>query len=80
MYPFLDKYMDKKNLLIYNMVNNENHPTRRFFMKLSKSKIQSKVHSLPELKFENQALTSFAGLVILQKFFAAVNLKQRLQG
>ena len=49
-------------------------------MKHSKSAIQSKVYSLPDLKFENQALTSFAGLVILQKFFAAMNLKQRLQG
>ena len=48
-------------------------------MKYSKSDIQSKVHSLPDLKFENQALTSFAGLVILQKFFAAMKLKQRLQ-
>ena len=48
-------------------------------MKYSKSHIQSKAHSLPNLKFENQALTSFAGLVIFQKFFAAINLKQRLQ-
>jgi hypothetical protein len=48
-------------------------------MKYSKSDIQSKAHSLPNLKFENQALTSFAGLVIFQKFFAAINLKQRLQ-
>ena len=48
-------------------------------MKHSKSKIQSKAYSLPDLKFENQALTSFAGLVILQKFFAAINLKQQLQ-
>ena len=48
-------------------------------MKFSKSKVQSKAHSLPDVKFENQALTSFAGLIILQKFFAAMNLKQRLQ-
>jgi len=48
-------------------------------MKHSKSEIQSKAYSLPELKFENQALTSFAGLVILQKFFAALHLKPRLQ-
>ncbi len=48
-------------------------------MKSSKSHVQSKAYCLPELKFENQALTSFAGLVILQKFFAAMNLKQRLQ-
>lgn len=48
-------------------------------MKPRKSKVQSKAHSLPDVKFENQALTSFAGLIILQKFFAAMNLKQRLQ-
>ena len=48
-------------------------------MKFSKSNVQRKAYSLPELRFENQALTSFAGLVILQKFFAAMNLKQRLQ-
>jgi hypothetical protein len=48
-------------------------------MKFSKSKVQSKAYSLPDVKFENQALTSFAGLIILQKFFAAMNLKQRLQ-
>ena len=48
-------------------------------MKHSKSEIQSKAYSLPELKFENQALTSFAGLVIFQKFLAAMNLKPRLQ-
>ena len=48
-------------------------------MKSSKSSVQSKAHSLPELKFESQALTAFAGLVILQKFFVAMNLKQHLQ-
>jgi hypothetical protein len=48
-------------------------------MKLSPAKIQSQAYSLPELKFENQALTSFAGLVLLQKFFATLNLKSRLQ-
>jgi len=48
-------------------------------MKSSKSHVQSKAYSLPELKFENQSLPSFAGLVILQKLFAAINLKQHLQ-
>lgn len=48
-------------------------------MKHNKAKIQSKAYSVPELKFENQALTSFAGLVILQKFWAALKLKPRLQ-
>ena len=48
-------------------------------MKYSPSEIQSKAYSVPDLKFESQALTSFAGLVILQKFFAALRLKPRLQ-
>jgi len=61
------------------MVAKQIHRTRRFIVKFSKSNVQRKAYSLPELRFENQALTSFAGLVILQKFFAAMNLKQRLQ-
>ena len=74
-----DKFVGKKNLLMYNLLDKQNHNTRRFIMKPRKSKVQSKAHSLPDVKFENQALTSFAGLIILQKFFAAMNLKQRLQ-
>jgi hypothetical protein len=49
-------------------------------MKYSKSDVQSKVHALPELKFENQTLTSFAGLVIFQKFFATIALRKKLRG
>jgi len=48
-------------------------------MKYSKSETQSKVHAQPELKFESQALTSFAGLVIFQKFFASIELKNKLR-
>jgi hypothetical protein len=48
-------------------------------MKYSRSQTQSKVHAQPELAFENQTLTSFAGLVIFQKFFAAMQLKKTLQ-
>lgn len=48
-------------------------------MKHTKSEIESKAYSLPNLKFESQSLTSFSGLVIIKQFFAALNLKQRLQ-
>lgn len=47
-------------------------------MKLSRSSIQGKARSLPRLRFENQTLTSFAGLVIFQQFFASLQLKKRL--
>ena len=79
MYPLYNIFLDKKNLLIYSILVNRNHKTRRFLVKHSQSKIKSQAYSLPALKFENQALTSFAGLVILQKFFAALHLKPRLQ-
>jgi len=47
-------------------------------MKHSRSAVRCKAHSIAKLKFENQSLTSFAGLVIFQKFFANLNLKSRL--
>ena len=47
-------------------------------MKFSRSDVRRKAHALPELKFENQTLTSFAGLIIFQKLFAAMDWKARL--
>jgi hypothetical protein len=47
-------------------------------MKSSRKKIRCKPHAVPQLKFENQSLTSFSGLVIFQQFFAALKLKARL--
>jgi hypothetical protein len=48
-------------------------------MKYRRSQVQSKTHALPQLRFEDQALTSFAGLVIFQKFFASIDLKRQLR-
>jgi hypothetical protein len=48
-------------------------------MKVSRKHVRTRTRALPELKFEDQSLTSFAGLVIFQKFFAAINLKGRLR-
>lgn len=49
-------------------------------MKCSKAQVQTRVHAIPAIKFEEQQLTSFAGLVILQKLFARLGLKKRLRG
>jgi hypothetical protein len=49
-------------------------------MKLSKSAVQGKASAVPTLRFEEQALTSFAGLVVFQHFFLQLGLKQRLWG
>ncbi len=49
-------------------------------MKLRRSDVRRQAHALPVLKFENHALTSFAGLVLFQQLFAALMLKKRLRG
>lgn len=49
-------------------------------MKSSKAQIFSRVHKIPELRFEDQRLTSFfAGLVIIQELFSKLDLKARLR-
>jgi hypothetical protein len=47
-------------------------------VKYSKSQIMSRAYKIPELKFEDQNLTSFAGLVIFQPLMMALELKNRL--
>jgi hypothetical protein len=49
-------------------------------MKPSRSAIRRKTHALPSLRFEDQQLTSFAGLVIFQRLFEHLQLKDRLRG
>ena len=48
-------------------------------MKSSRSEIHRKTHALPALRFEDQHLTSFSGLVIFQKLFDLLGLKDRLR-
>ena len=44
---------------------------------VSKRTISSKAGVVPTLRFEDQSLTSFAGLVVFQKLFSQLDLKQR---
>lgn len=48
-------------------------------MKSSKTQIFSHVHKIPKLRFEDQSLTSFAGLVIIQELFSKLDMKARLR-
>ncbi|MEW6745189.1 MAG: IS1380 family transposase [Planctomycetota bacterium] len=48
-------------------------------MKKSRKQLQSAVWSLPQLRFEDQALTSFSGLIIFQRLFQILGLKERLR-
>ena len=47
-------------------------------VKYSKNEIHSRVRKIPEIRFEDQRLTSFAGLVIFQSLFYSLHLKERL--
>ncbi len=47
-------------------------------MKFSKASVHRKTHRLPELRFEDQRLTSFAGLILFQSLFSRLGLKQQL--
>ena len=48
-------------------------------MKFSKKHIFSRVFKIPEIKFEDQRLTSFAGLVLYQPVFQQLRLKEQLK-
>jgi hypothetical protein len=48
-------------------------------VKVAKGDIYSQANSIPELKFEDQQLTSFAGLVVFQKLFRNCRLKERME-
>jgi hypothetical protein len=48
-------------------------------VKSSKAQIHARVHRLPHLRFEDQKLTSFSGLVVFQALFERLHLKERLR-
>ena len=48
-------------------------------MKRSRKSVRRTAAAIPELRFEDHRLTSFAGLVVIQRFFQLISLKMRLQ-
>jgi len=48
-------------------------------VKSSKAQIQAKFHKIPTIRFEDQQLTSFSGLLIFQLLFKQIDLKNRLK-
>ena len=47
-------------------------------MKCSRAAVHRKTHCLPDIQFEDQKLTSFAGLILFQPLFNSLGLKQQL--
>ncbi len=48
-------------------------------MKPSRSEVLSTTHAIPAIRFEEQTLTSFSGLVVFQALFSKIDLKERLR-
>lgn len=48
-------------------------------MKYSKAQIQRRVHGIPELRFEDQRLSSYSGLVLIQALIKKLELRFRLK-
>jgi hypothetical protein len=48
-------------------------------MKLSRNAVRRKTHAIPALRFEQQKLSSFAGLLLFQVLFGRLDLKRRLR-
>jgi len=48
-------------------------------VKLSRSQVRRKTSSLPVLRFEDQKLTSFSGLLLFHLLFSRLQLKERLR-
>lgn len=48
-------------------------------MRLSRKQVTFASHALPGLRFEEQELSSFGGLVILQALFGRLDLRSRLR-
>jgi hypothetical protein len=48
-------------------------------VKTSKKSVRRKARKMPELRFEDQRLTSFAGLVLFQALFSRLQLRERLR-
>ena len=48
-------------------------------MKYSKQAVLARFRKLPELRFEDQKLTSFGGVIVFQVLFQRLHLKARLK-
>ena len=49
-------------------------------MRISKAQILRRVYAIPEIRFEDQRLSSYSGLVVIQQLFKRLGLRRRLSG
>ena len=61
------------------VVDDNNQNKRPLKVRVPKDQIYTKACSIPQVRFEDQQLTSFGGIVVFQKLFAKLNLKEQLR-
>jgi len=49
-------------------------------VRISKTQILRRVYSIPEIRFEDQRLSSYSGMVVVQELFKRLQLRSRLRG
>jgi hypothetical protein len=59
--------------------NTANQPKEAAHMKLSRRQVRCKTLSVPTVRFEDQQLTSFAGLFLFQLLFTRLALRERVR-
>ena len=72
----------KKVACHFGRMNSRQNQSKKYqatIMKSSKSSINRKTHAVPNLRFEDQKLTSFSGLTVFQTLFDHISLKNSLR-
>lgn len=64
----------------YNLfTKTKNQPQETAEMKLSRKQVQFKAYGMPRLRFEDQRLTSFSGLILFQALIVKLDLRAKLR-
>ena len=66
-------------LVTYSLVTKPTKQTSRVQMRVSRKDVTSATHTNPEIRFEEQDLTSFGGLVMLQALLHTIDFRSRLR-
>ena len=74
----LESVIDKVGLPCYTGGNQDYYTREAHIMKYSRSDVRRKAYKIPELKFEQQSLTSFGGLVMFQELFSRLDFKGKV--
>jgi hypothetical protein len=73
-------HTNEKTSLVLSVWQQQNNSQLKWSdMKCSRRSVRTRATAIPELRFEDQRQTSFAGLVVIQKFFQLISFKIRLQ-